>query len=225
MRHLKEKIEASMGLKLVALITGEILALMVLSTAFVARTMTANQYRHIETRGKDMGMFLGKAVTDTILQKDMMKFNSLVADAVKSRDMFYTYVTDASDAVLNNVYSSFNRENPELREFLSQNTADNMPALAAKVKAQFDVLEVPVGQAKAGKDITVAVENMSAKITLVNRAAGDVQTGSNMIVKAIERIKQIANENASQAAGLNSAVEIMVDQAGSLKNEIQKFRM
>jgi methyl-accepting chemotaxis protein len=79
-------------------------------------------------------------------------------------------------------------------------------------------------QAKAGKNITTAVENMSAKIGLVNRAAGEVQAGSDMIVKAIERIKQIAAENANQASGLNIAVEIMADQSGLLKKEIQKFR-
>jgi methyl-accepting chemotaxis protein len=80
-------------------------------------------------------------------------------------------------------------------------------------------------QAKAGKDITAAVENMSAKIGLVNRATGEVQAGSDMIVKAIDRIKQIAKENANQAAGLNIAVEIMADQTGLLKREIEKFRM
>ena len=141
---LKEKIGASMGLKLVVVITGVILVLMVLGTLFVARIMTADQYQHIESRGKDLGLFLGKAVTDPILQKDMIKLDSLVADAVKSRDMLYTYVTDASGAVLSNVYVSFNKENPELREFLPQNVTDSTPALALKVKAQFDVLEVPV---------------------------------------------------------------------------------
>jgi methyl-accepting chemotaxis protein len=154
MRELKEKIVASMGLKLVVVITGVILILMVLGTVFVARIMTVDQYRHIETRGKDLGLFLGKAVTDPILQKDMIKLDSLVADAVKSRDMFYTYVTDASGAALNNAYISFNRENSELREFLPQNITDSTPALAAKVKAQFDVLEVPVdikiGETKLG---------------------------------------------------------------------------
>lgn len=141
---LKEKIGASMGLKLVVVITGVILVLMVLGTLFVARIMTADQYQHIETRGKDLGLFLGKAVTDPILQKDMIKLDSLVADAVKSRDMLYTYVTDASGAALSNVYVSFNKENPELREFLPQNVTDSTPVLALKVKGQFDVLEVPV---------------------------------------------------------------------------------
>jgi HAMP domain-containing protein len=117
---------------------------MVLGTLFVARIMTDDQYRHIEMRGKDLGLFLGKAVTDPILQKDMIKLDSLVADAVKSRDMLYTYVTGTSGAALSNVYVSFDRENRELREFLSQNVTDSTPALAFKVKARFDVLEVPV---------------------------------------------------------------------------------
>jgi len=153
-RALKEKIGASMGLKLVIVITGVILVLMVLGTLFVARIMMDDQYRHIETRGKDLGLFLGKAVTEPILQKDMIKLDSLVADAVKSRDMLYTYVTDASGAALSNVYVSFNKENPELREFLPQNMTDSTPALAFKVKERFDVLEVPVdikiGETKLG---------------------------------------------------------------------------
>lgn len=82
----------------------------------------------------------------------------------------------------------------------------------------------PKSKQKAGKDIAMAVENMSAKIGLVNRATGEVQAGSDMIVKAIERIKQIAKENANQAAGLNISVEIMADQTGLLKREIEKFK-
>jgi methyl-accepting chemotaxis protein len=143
-QSLKEVIGTSMGLKLVVAITGVILVLMVLGTLFVARIMTTDQYRHIETRGKDLGLFLGKAVTDPILQKDMIKLDSFVSEAVKSRDILYTYVMDASGAALSNVNVSFNRENPELREFLPQNVTDSSPALASKVKARFDVLEVPV---------------------------------------------------------------------------------
>jgi methyl-accepting chemotaxis protein len=154
MQDLREKIKASMGLKLVSVITGVILVLMVLGTVFVARILTVSQYQHIETRGQDLGMFLGKAITDPILQKDMIKLDSLIGDAAKSRDMFYTYVTDASGAVLNNAYISFNRENPALREFLSQDTTDSTPAVAAKVKERFDVLEIPVsvkiGETKLG---------------------------------------------------------------------------
>jgi methyl-accepting chemotaxis protein len=78
-------------------------------------------------------------------------------------------------------------------------------------------------QVKASRNITVAVETMGAKVGLVNRAAGEVRTGSELIVRAIERIKLAARENADLAARLNSAVEVLTAQAGTLKKEIGRF--
>jgi methyl-accepting chemotaxis protein len=78
-------------------------------------------------------------------------------------------------------------------------------------------------QVKASRNITVAVETMGAKVGLVNRAAGEVRTGSELIVKAIERIKLTARENADLAARLNSAVDVLTAQAGTLKKEIGRF--
>ncbi len=80
-------------------------------------------------------------------------------------------------------------------------------------------------QAKAGKDITHAVEDMSMKITMVNRAAGEVQEGSDLIVKAIERIKEIAKANTELAAGLNKAMESMAAQSTRLGKEIERFKV
>jgi len=80
-------------------------------------------------------------------------------------------------------------------------------------------------QATGSRAITASVENMSAKIGMVNRAAGEVQTGSDLIVKAIDRIKGIAHANAEQAAGLNSAMDVMFKQSATLKKEIEKFRV
>jgi methyl-accepting chemotaxis protein len=78
-------------------------------------------------------------------------------------------------------------------------------------------------QVKASKNITVTVENMGAKVGLMNRAASEVRTGSDLIVKAIERIKSTARENAALAARLNSAVDVMTVQSGVLKKEIDRF--
>lgn len=80
-------------------------------------------------------------------------------------------------------------------------------------------------QVKASRNITAAVETMSAKVGLVNRAASEVRTGSDLIVKAIERIKTTARENAELAARLGSAVEVLTSQAGVLKKEIGRFTM
>jgi methyl-accepting chemotaxis protein len=78
-------------------------------------------------------------------------------------------------------------------------------------------------QVKSSRNITTAVENMSSKVGLVNRAASEVRTGSDLIVKAIERIKSTARENTELAARLSSAVEVLTAQSGVLKREIERF--
>ena len=78
-------------------------------------------------------------------------------------------------------------------------------------------------QVKASRTITEAVETMGSKVGLVNRASSEVRAGSDMIVKAIERIKTTARENAELAARLNSAVDVMTAQAAALQQEIGRF--
>jgi methyl-accepting chemotaxis protein len=79
-------------------------------------------------------------------------------------------------------------------------------------------------QAKGGKEISVAVENITGKIGMVNRTSEEMQTGSDLIVHAIERIKVIAKSNADLAAGLNVSMQVMAGQSESLKKEIEKFK-
>ena len=74
-------------------------------------------------------------------------------------------------------------------------------------------------------DITQAVENISAKIGMVTRATGEVQEGSDLIVKATERIKEIAKVKSDLAAGLNKAIEVMAVQSIQLGKEIEKFKV
>jgi methyl-accepting chemotaxis protein len=65
---------------------------------------------------------------------------------------------------------------------------------------------------------------MSSRIGLVNRAAGEVQSGSDLIVKSIERIKEIAKANAALASALNDAMDTAASQSETLKKEIEKFK-
>jgi methyl-accepting chemotaxis protein len=66
-------------------------------------------------------------------------------------------------------------------------------------------------QAKGSKDITVAVENMSVKVGMVNRAAGEVHNDSR---EGDRRIKEIAKANADLAARLHVAMDVMAAQSG-----------
>jgi methyl-accepting chemotaxis protein len=78
-------------------------------------------------------------------------------------------------------------------------------------------------QVKASRNITNVMETMGSKVNMVKRASGEVRTGSDLIVKAIERIKTTARENAELASNLNNAVEVLTVQTGTLKKELGRF--
>jgi methyl-accepting chemotaxis protein len=78
-------------------------------------------------------------------------------------------------------------------------------------------------QVKASRNITNVMETMGSKVNMVKRASGEVRTGSDLIVKAIERIKMTARENAELASNLNNAVEVLTVQSGALKKELGRF--
>ncbi len=152
---LKKKIDSSMGLKLVVALAAVISALMVLGTIFVAHMLLENQYRSIEARGRELGLFIGKAGTDALLHKDIVALDGLVAEVAGSQDVFYAYITDDSNAALNNVQVSFNRANPTIRSFLSDHQSGEVAALAAKAKEMLDAIEtqsdIMIGPTRLGK--------------------------------------------------------------------------
>ncbi len=152
---LKKKIESSMGLKLVVALAAVISALMVLGTIFVARMLLENQYRGIETRGRELGLFIGKAATDALLRKDIIALDGLVAEVANSQDVLYAYITDDSNAVLNNAHVSFNRTSPSMQSFLSENQSGDVAGLAANAKETLDAIEtqsdIMIGPTRLGK--------------------------------------------------------------------------
>ncbi len=149
-KALRDRIEASMGLKFLFALIGAIAVLLVLGTFFVARMLMDGQYRALETRGREMGQFLGKAGTDALLHRDIPALDGLVAEMVKFPDVMYAYVTDPSDAALNNASVSFNRAYPEMKELLAQEKTEDVAALAAKARQKLDPVEVPV-EVKTGE--------------------------------------------------------------------------
>lgn len=147
-RALRDKIRESMVLKLVTAITGVIAVLMIMGTVFVASLLMEGQYRILELRSRELGVFLGRAVTDPILFKDIMMIDSLVSEAVKSQDMLYTVVTDASGKIMSTRHGSFNETSPAVKEILSLEKGDDVEVLLKKIREKGDVLELT-------EDITV----------------------------------------------------------------------
>jgi methyl-accepting chemotaxis protein len=171
-RLVKDRIDASMGLKLLVVLTGVILALMVAGTLFVSRIMLQVQERALETRGKEMGQFLGRAGAGPLIQKDRVALDGLVAEAIKSQDMLYTYVTDADNAILSNSFVGFNRERSDVQEFLAQEKSTDMAALAAAAREKLDPLEVRTEVRTGGARLGAVTMGFSR--SAVRREARDV---------------------------------------------------
>jgi len=67
------------------------------------------------------------------------------------------------------------------------------------------------------------MEVVTMKVGLVRRASGEVHAGSEMIVKAIERIRATARENTELSVRLKSSVDVMNTQVEALRKEIERF--
>jgi methyl-accepting chemotaxis protein len=141
---LKKKIESSMGLQFMAAIAGVIMVLMVLGTLFVARVLTEGGYRTIEVRGRELGLFLGRASTDVLLLKDLVALDSLVAEAVRSQDILYVYITDDANRPVSSVLVSFNRTDPAMNSFLEGEQSTDVAVIAANAGKILEIIDLQV---------------------------------------------------------------------------------
>ncbi len=156
-RSLKEKIRQRMGLKFAVALTGVIFALMMVGTVFVSRMLLEDQYRHLETRGRELGGFLGKTAVDYVLFKEYLKIDDLVSFAIKSQDVLYSYVSDATGKALNNFYSSFNTNDDNVRLLLSEKKTEDVVVMAGMLKEKLGIIEVSVNIDLEGSRICTVV--------------------------------------------------------------------
>jgi len=143
-KALKDRLDSSMALKFMAAVTVVICVFMSIGTFLITTMLMRGEYRALEASGRDMGLFLGKALTEPLLRQDRDALDGLVAEAVKSHDVLYAYVTDSSNVVQNNVAACFNRTHDGMRDLLAQEKTASVQAIVAKAKERFDPIEVPV---------------------------------------------------------------------------------
>jgi len=220
---LMDRIKARMGLKFMVALTGVISLFLVLGTFFIARMVTEGQYRALETRGKEMGQFLSKAVTDPLLHQDIITLDSLVAEAAKSQDMLYAYVEDASNKVLNTAHVSFNQSQAEVKGLFAQEKTDDVAVLAAKAKKQLDAIEVSsdikigstrLGVVKMGLS-RAGVRKDARQIILVLAGIGVmIYSGLGLLVYVMVRRMIVAPMTEALAVASNIA-------AGDLSQSVQ----
>lgn len=143
---LKKRYESSMGLKFIGALTVAVSLLMVLGTMFVARALMDGQERSIERRGREMGMFLGKAAADHVVNKDVIGIDTLASEAVKSsQDMLYTVILDASGATaLSTAVGSFSHQDGEIQELIDARRTDDVLRIRSAARQKLDPIEVTV---------------------------------------------------------------------------------
>lgn len=160
---LKKRFESSMGLKFIGALTIVISVLMVVGTIFIARILLADQERSIEQRGRDMGMFLGKAAADHIIAGDAIGIDTLASEAVKSsQDMLYTVILDAAGSgVLSSLMGSFSHDDGELRDLLRKAAPRDSLRAREIVRQEMDPIEVVVDIRQEGGKIGSVVMGFS----------------------------------------------------------------
>ncbi|HTF99624.1 MAG TPA: methyl-accepting chemotaxis protein [Nitrospirota bacterium] len=168
---LTDRLAASMGLKLMVAMIGIVSLLMVLGTAFVAHIIAQGQYNALETRGRELSQFLGRAGTDPLLHKDILALDGLVVEAIKTQDVLYTYVSDASGAIVNNAFTSFNRSRSDVMHFLDEEGSTDMSVLAVHARDRLHPVEVRsdirIGSTVIGT-VTMGFSRMSIRKETIN---------------------------------------------------------
>jgi methyl-accepting chemotaxis protein len=237
---MKEKIKASVGLKLVSALAGVFIVVAVIGTVFLTRMLVENQYRHIENRGRELGLFLGKAGTDPLLFKDIIKLDGLVSDAVKSQEMLYTYVADASGKVLSTGRASFNMDNPEVKKIVEKEGSDDVATLAGKMRERIDILaiatdieldgakigEVRMGFSRSGaqtyaRKMVMVMLVICTIVILILSSVVYVMVHRMVVIPALQSVKVASN---IAAGDLSQRVPAMSkDELGRLSQAINKM--
>ncbi len=143
-RTVKDRIDASMGLKFMIATTGAIALVMLLGTVFVTRMVLAYQYRTIEVRGRETGAVLGKAIIDRLVGGDQVGLNMIIEDVVKSPEILSVVIVNADGRPLTSARASFNRSNPAVAAVLDAAKTDNVNALTEAIHRELGPLEVSV---------------------------------------------------------------------------------
>ena len=237
---LKEKIKSSMGLKLVTALSVVFAVVSVLGAFFLARLLMDNQYTNINNRGRELGVFLGKAGTDPMLYKDIIKLDALVMEAVKSEDRIYVYIIDTSGKAMSTFRSSFNMNNSEVKRLVENGGSEDVLTIAEKLNQKLSILavttdvdldgakiaEVRMGFSRAG--VQLYVRKMVMIILAV--CIGIILTLSAVVYGMVHKMvvipaTQTVNVAATIAAGdLSQRIQsVSEDELGRLAREINKM--
>ena len=152
-RTVQDRIGASMGLKIMAAMTGAIALVMILGTVFVTRMVLAYQYSTVEARGRETGTILGKVIVDRLVANDLIALNTLVEDFVKSPEIISVVIVNSDGRPLTSARASFNRENEAVTAILDAVKTDDVSVLTEAIRRELGPLEASVDIMLEGKKL------------------------------------------------------------------------
>ncbi len=141
-KALKGRIDSSMALKFMLALTAVICVFLSIGTILIISMMMKEQYRSLEARDRDRGEFLGKTVAEPLHRMDNAALDALVSEEMRSRDVLYTYVTNASNVVQNKASVSFNLSQAEVRDLIAREQTTDVEVLVAKVNERLDPIPI-----------------------------------------------------------------------------------
>ncbi len=80
-------------------------------------------------------------------------------------------------------------------------------------------------QTRGSKQITGAIENISEMVHHLNRAQKEQARGSEQVMQAIEKIKEVAEHHSESMGNMKKTVDLMAQQAESLRSEMKRFKL
>lgn len=239
---LKKKYEGSMGLKFIGALTVVISVLMILGTILIARMLLDDQYHAIETRGREMGLFLGKAAADAIIDRDVIAIDTLTSEAVKSsEDMLYTVVLDsAGTGALSTVFGSFSHTNDGLQAVIEEGKHDDVLRIRSAARQALDPIEVSEEITLEGAKLGTVVMGFSREgvrkstrsivMMLLATSAGIVLLLSLLVSFMVNRMIVVQTREAEAVASniaagdLTQGVRVRsTDELGKLGRELNRM--
>ncbi len=80
-------------------------------------------------------------------------------------------------------------------------------------------------QARGSKQITGAIENISEMVHHINRAQKEQTSGAEQVMQAVERIKEVAEHHSDSMSNMKKIVDLVAEQAETLRSEMSRFKL
>ncbi len=120
-------------------------------------------------------------------------------------------------SMLEQISTSISQQTASTRNL--SNAAESMKNIAARVKNSTSE------QRRGSQQIAQSMEHIQQMIELIDSATREQSQRSLQVVEAVAMVRQIAEENADQAADMDAVVEELSEQANDLQAEMGAFKV